>query len=67
MAGPGGRFFKSLEFFEHYSVSWVFRLWKVAPFLSIAVFRGLKFRPRNTANAQSFEAAFDSCVKFTFF
>ena len=43
----GGRFLKILEFFEHYSVSWVSRLGKVDFFWALQCF--VRFKPRNTA------------------
>ena len=38
-----GRFHKILEFFEHYSVSWVLRLWTVDAFWALLCF--VRFRP----------------------
>ena len=43
----GGRFLKILEFFEHYSVSWVSGLGKVDLFWALHCF--VRFKPRNTA------------------
>ena len=42
-----GRFLKILEFFEHYSVSWDLRQWKVDFFWALECF--VRFRPRNSA------------------
>ena len=34
----GGKFLKSLEFFEHYSVSWALRQWKIDFFWALQCF-----------------------------